>query len=68
MELMTSSMVNLIKLVATVPPTTMSNPGRLMKTEKEPPIRIEMTTRIVPPARPIIVAISIGSVPEYQMC
>jgi hypothetical protein len=50
-----------------VPPTTMSNPGRLMKTDKEPPIMIEKTTRIVPPARPIIVAISIGSVPEHQM-
>jgi hypothetical protein len=50
-----------------VPPTTMSNPGMLMKIEKVPPIIIETTTRIVPPSRPIIVAISIWSVPEYYM-
>jgi hypothetical protein len=34
-----------------------------MKTEKVPPMKIENRTRIVPPARPIIVAISMGSVP-----
>jgi hypothetical protein len=50
-----------------VPPTTMSSPGMLMKIEKEPPIRIETATRIVPPTRPIIVAISTGSAPEYYM-
>jgi hypothetical protein len=38
-----------------------------MKIEKEPPIRIETTTRVVPPTRPIIVAISIWSVPEYYV-
>jgi hypothetical protein len=51
-----------------VPPTTMSNPGMLMKIEKVPPIRIEILTRIVPPTRPITVAISIESVPEYYKC
>jgi hypothetical protein len=38
-------------------------PGTLMNIEKVPPIRIETSTRIVPPARPIIVAISMWSVP-----
>jgi hypothetical protein len=42
----------------------MSNPGILMKIQREPPIRMETITRIVPPTRPITVAISIWSVPE----
>jgi hypothetical protein len=64
-ELMTSAMVNFIKQVAKVPPTTMSKPGMLRKMETLPPVTIARQIRIVPPTRPIIVAISMLAVPEY---
>ena len=58
-ELMISAIENLIKQVATVPPTTISNPGILMKTNMLPPVTIARSTKIVPPTSPMIVAISI---------
>jgi hypothetical protein len=43
----------------------MSNPGILRKIDTSPPVAMARITRIVPPTRPIIVAISILTVPEH---
>ena len=50
---------NLIKQLAMVPPTTISNPGTLRKTVISPPVTMAASTRTVPPTSPMIVAMSI---------
>ncbi len=61
MELITSAIENFIKLVASVPPATINKPGILRKMTALPPRMIAERTNTVPPARPMIVAISILS-------